>query len=61
MADGRIPHMATLIAAAKVICKVLDKYLAQMTPYLDTPELAAITALKLACDAFEDTLPINDV
>lgn len=60
MINGRIPHMATLIAAAKVICRILDKYLPQMSPYLDAPELAAIAALKLACDAFEEQLPIND-
>jgi len=59
--NGHIPHMASLIAAAKVICKILDAYLPQMSPYLDTPELTAITALKVACEAFKATLPINDL
>jgi hypothetical protein len=52
--------MATVIAAAKVICNVLDKYLPHMSPSLDTAELAAITALKIACEAFKATLPIDD-
>lgn len=56
----RIPHMATIIAAANVICRVLDKYYSRVVIYLDTPEATALLALKIACEQFKATLPISD-
>ena len=57
---GAIPHIAGLIVAAKIICRIYTKYGEKIIPFLDTAEAAALAALGAACSEFLATLPIND-
>jgi len=58
--DKRVFGLALLINAAKVICRVMDKYGEKILVSLDTPEAVALAALAAACEQFKATFPLND-
>lgn len=55
-----IPHLAGLIVAAKIICRIYSKFGEKIAASLDTPEALALAALGAACSEFLATLPIDD-
>lgn len=58
--DKRVFGMALLISAAKIICRVMEKYGDKILLSLDGPEAIAVTALAAACEQFKATFPLND-
>lgn len=53
--------LATVIAMARVICRVAGKWSHRIRPLLDTPERIAYDALIAACQEFSNTMPIPGV
>jgi hypothetical protein len=60
MPSTRIPHMAGLIVAARIICRIYTQYGTKIMPFLDVAEAAALATLGAACTEFLSTLPIQD-
>lgn len=56
----RVFGMALLVNAARIICRVMDKYGTKILLSLDGPEQVAVIALQAACEQFKATFPLND-